>query len=231
MKKILSVICVLLCLCLAGCAPGYEQTEQTEKALETYYAAVKASEAATAGEITVDITLEDTIVAKNTTTEHYVYTYTVQDGAELFDYACYTAKGDTASHYASTDKDTVIDKLTGAEVSDFDTYKKHDTNPLSNLMLFRMDANYRVQHNTISAITMQEYNGDTVISVTFHPDKLTSQSIKSEGGLTRTIVSHERFYTIRDGKIARIEIRDREHARYEGELGVMNTDIIVEAKY
>ena len=78
---------------------------------------------------------------------------------------------------------------------------------------------------------LEEKDGAQIISVSFHGDKLTGTAVQSENGLNRTVTSHERVYTIRDGKIAKIEIYDRENAHYEEQTGVIETDTVVEVKY
>ncbi len=233
MKKLICLCSLAVVLLLSGCynRPGYAQTPETEKALETYYAAVKESIAQTAGTLNIDIRMKDTVVSKKESKEHYEYTYTVTDGTERFDYRCSDSEGKLTSHVATNDEGKVIDQLTGEAATNFNAYLNHEKNPISTLQLFRMDSNYKVQDSTISAIKMEEKDGATLIKVSFHGDKLTSLSIKNQGGLSRTITSHERIYTIRDGKIAKIEIYDRENAMYKGEKGTMDTDTIVEVTY
>lgn len=233
MKRIICLCCLLPLLLFSGCSntPGYEQTPETEKALETYYAAVKESVAQTEGTVVIDIRMKDTVVSKKDSTEKYEYSYSVSDGKESFDYLCKDDEGKLISHVATNEEGRVIDLLTGEETSDFNGYFNHQKNPISTLQLFRMDSNYKVQDSTISAIKMEQTEGDTLIKVSFHPDKLTGLSIKNTNGLNRNITSHERIYTIREGKIAKIEIYDRENAHYQNETGTIDTDTIVEVSY
>lgn len=234
MKKILCFLSALSVLALAGCnyAPGYEQTEATEAALTAYYEAVSASTSQTAGQISINITCEDTVVNKATTGERYEYTYTVdEDGGEIFDYRGYNDANELTAHYASGEDGAVYDKLTDLTTESLDSYKVHANNPISTLTMFRMDSNYKVYDHTISSIEMTEQEEQTVITVEFHADRLTELSIQNTGGLNRTITSHRRVYTIREGRIARIEIYDRENAMYEGEKGYINTDTVVEVNY
>ena len=233
MKKMLCLCCLLPVLLLAGCynTPGYEQTSETEKALATYYAAVEESAAQNSGKVLIDIHLKDTVVNKKESREHYEYSYSVTDGRESFDYRCSDSDGILTAHVATNDEGKVIDQLSGKEAPNYNSYLNHLKNPISTLQLFRMDANLKVQDSTISAIKMEETGEDIIIRVSFHGDKLTALSIKNQGGLTRTITSHERIYTVRDGKIAKIEIYDRENAHYKGEMGTMDTDTVVEVTY
>ena len=233
MKKIICLVCLLPILMMAGCynMPGYEQTPETEKALDTYYAAVKESVAQTAGTVNITIDMKDTVVNKAETKECYTYTYSVSDGKERFDYTCKDKAGKVTSHYATNEAGKVIDQLTGEEATNFGSYLIHEKNPISTLQLFRMDADYKVHDSTISSIKMEEKDGDTRILVSFHGNKLTGISIKNQGGLIRNITSHERIYTIREGKIAKIEIYDRENAQYKGATGTMDTDTVVEVTY
>lgn len=231
MKKALCLILLPLVLLLSACnKPGYTQTPETEQALETYYSAVRESVAQTGGSIDISIHLKDTVVAKKDSTERYQYIYSVNENKENFDYRCFDDKDKLTAHFATADGD-VINKLTGEKATNFAAYQNHNSNPISTLKLFRMDANYKVQDNTISSITMEETQDATLITVTFHGDKLTNLAIKSEGGLQRTVTSHTRTYTIRDGKISKIEIADRESAQYQNESGTMDTDTVVEIKY
>ncbi len=233
MKKIAVIFMILLSLSLCGCdKAGYEQTEATEQALETYYAAVKNSVAATKGEIKISIYNNDTIVDKKETRETYQYNYQVaEDGSEGFDYRCYDKKGTLLNHYKTDDEGKVIDQKSGAENENFEGYLTHKDNPISSLKMFRMDANYRVSHATISSIEMTQEGEKQILTVTYHGDKLTAQSIRNTGGLVRNITSCKRVYTIENNKISRIEIYTRTDARQGKEKGVMNTDTIVEVSY
>ena len=233
MKKAFLAFCLIIALSLCGCShAGYEQTETTEAALEAYYAAIRESVAQREGEITISIRLEDTVVNQKTSTETYHYDYKVSDdGSEWFDYKCYDDTKKLISHYQVQDGSTVQNMIKEEVQADFTSYLRHNTNPISTLQMFRMDANFKVRHDTISAITMEQQGDQTLVKVSFHGDKLTGQTIKSEGGLNRTVISHERTYTIQNGRIIRIEIYDRENAQYDGRTGVMNTDTVVEVLY
>lgn len=236
MKKTIGILLLAAVLLLSGCnRPGYEQTEATEAAVATYLNAVKASEAETAGTISVHIHSKDTVVSKADTTQRYEYTYTVQNGNdEHFDYRCYDAKDTLTDHYKTVDENgvgKVVDQLTGEENKQFRNYLIHSKNPISTLQLFRMDAGYRLQQSAIASIEMTEADGDTLITVTFHGDKLTGTAVQSENGLNRTVTSHKRVYTLREGKIAKIEIYDRENVHYKEETGTMDTDTVVEVNY
>ena len=160
MKRVLCFLSALCVLALAGCnyAPGYEQTEATEAALKTYYDAVAASVAQTAGQICVNITCEDTVVNKATAAERYEYSYTVDDqGNEIFDYSCYNDAGELTAHYATGEDGAVYDKLTGLTTQSMDGYKVHKNNPISTLTMFRMDSGYKVYDYTISSIELQSW--------------------------------------------------------------------------
>lgn len=231
MKKIISIcMTAVLCLSLAACnqKPGYEQTDATEKALNDYITAVKNTVSAKEGAVKFSIRCNDTIVEKRDLTELYEYDYTVaEDGQESFDYICHSSDGTLIGHIKSTDG-KVTDVVKNEETTEYDGYLKHDKNPISSLLTFRMDSNYKFRHNTIKSITEEEQNGVTTIHVEFHPDKLTALSIKNAGGLNRTVTSHERDYIIWDGKIVAIEIKDRENAQYNNEMGTIDTDTHVE---
>jgi len=233
MKKLICLICLLPILLLSGCynTPGYEQTPETEKALATYYDAVRESVAQSKGKVIIDIAMKDTVVNKKESKEHYEYTYSVKDNTESFDYRCNDSEGKLTAHVATNEDGKVIDQLTGEEAPKYNGYLNHEKNPISTLQLFRMDSNYKVQDATISAVKMEEKDGVITILISFHGDKLTNLSIKNQGGLMRSITSHERVYTIKNGKIAGIEIRDRENAQYKGETGTMDTDTVVEVIY
>ncbi len=232
MKRAFCLLFLIPLIFCSGCnSTGYTQTPETEAALETYYAAVKESVAQAGGVIDVSIHMKDTVVTKTETDERYKYTYTVKDNKESFDYRCYDAKDKLTAHYFTNSNGEVMNQLTGEKADNFATYQNHLKNPISTLQLFRMDANFKVQKSTISSIKMEQNKEDTVVTVTFHGDKLTGLSIKNEGGLIRTITSHKRIYTIRNGKIAKIEITDRENAQYKNETGNIDTDTIVEINY
>ncbi len=232
MKKAFCLLFLFPVILLSGCnSPGYTQTNETEKALETYYAAVRESVAQTGGAIYVNIHMKDTVVSKKDTTERYEYVYTVSENKEDFNYRCYNAEDKLTAHYFTNKDGEVINQLTGEKVDNFATYQNHQKNPISSLQLFRMDSNFKVQDATISSITMEQKDEDTLITVTFHGDKLTGLSIKNEGGLYRTITSHQRIYTIRENKIAKIEIYDRENAQYQNQTGTIDTDTVVEINY
>ncbi len=239
MKRFKRSICIVLLtalLTLSGCnTPGYQQTEATEKAVATYLAAVEQSIAQKSGSISITIRSKDTVIKKGETTERYEYTYTVENEQdEHFDYRCYDEQGQLLSHYktvAQGETGKVIDQLTGAEKDGFKNYLMHSKNPISTLQLFRMDGNLSLQHSTISSITMEEMDGAQVITVTFHPDKLTGLAIQNENGLNRRVTSHKRIYTLKDGKISKIEIYDRENVHYNQETGTMDTDTVVEVIY
>lgn len=236
MKKRICILLLAAVLLLSGCnQPGYEQTEATEKAIAAYTAAIEQSVAQKSGTISITIKSKDTVVSKTETTERYQYTYTVEnEDDEHFDYRCYDAGDQLIAHYktvAEGEVGKVIDQLTGEQNDQFKTYLSHSKNPISTLQLFRMDSNYSLQHSTISSIVMEE-NGETqIITVTFHGDKLTGLAIQSENGLNRRVTSHKRIYTIKDGKMAKIEIYDRENVHYNEETGTMDTDTVVEVVY
>lgn len=232
MKKAFCLLFLLPVILFSGCnTAGYTQTEETEKALETYYAAVRESVAQTGGAINVDIHMKDTVVSKKDASERYEYVYQVNGNKESFNYRCYDAEDKLTAHYFTNTSDEVVDQLTGEKTEKFAAYQNHQKNPISSLQLFRMDSNFKVQDATISSITMEQKAEDTLITVTFHGDKLTGLSIKNEGGLYRTITSHKRIYTIREGKIAKIEIYDRENAQYQNQTGTIDTDTVVEINY
>lgn len=236
MKKIITCLLLGALLLLGGCnKPGYEQTPQTQAAIDTYIAAVKASEASRSGTVKVSIRSNDTVVSKADLTQHYEYTYTVQnENDEHFDYRCYDSEMVLIDHYKTVDEGgvgKVVNQFSGEESDDFQLYLTHSKNPISTLKLFRMDANYRLQESAIASIELKKEGGAEIITVVFHGDKLTGTVVKSENGLNRTVTSHKRIYTIRDGKIAKIEIYDRENAQYNGETGTMDTDTIVEVIY
>ncbi|MBQ6947341.1 MAG: hypothetical protein IJN42_04760 [Clostridia bacterium] len=236
MKKTLSIFLLAAVLLLSGCnQPGYEQTETTQAAVAAYIAAVKESVAAKGGTVSVNIHMKDTVVSKADSTQRYEYTYTVEnENDEHFDYRCFDGKGKLLNHYKTVDENgvgKVIDQISGEESDQFASYLRHNKNPISTLQLFRMDAGYRLQHSAISAISMEEKDGAQIITVEFHGNKLTNTVIRSENGLNRTVTSHKRIYTLREGKIAKIEIYDRENVHYKEETGTMDTDTVVEVNY
>lgn len=236
MKKTICILLLSMALLFTGCnRPGYEQTEATQAAVAAYTAAVEQSVAQTAGKIVITIHSNDTVVRKSETTERYEYTYTVEnENDEHFDYRCYDDENNLLNHYKTVDENgvgKVVDQLTGQENGQFQSYLIHSKNPISTLQLFRMDSNYHLQQSAISAIKMEEKDGTKIITVSFHGDKLTGTVIQSENGLNRTVTSHERVYTVKDGKIAKIEIYDKENVHYNEETGTMDTDTIVEVTY
>ncbi len=236
MKKLMCILLIGALLLLSGCdRAGYEKTDATEKALATYLTAVENSVAQRQGKIVITIRCKDTVVNKSDTTERYEYTYTVKNEQdEHFDYRCYDDADKLIGHFkteADGEVARVVDQLTGETSDQYTQYLMHTKNPISTLQLFRMDANFSLRHSTIAAVSMTEENGQQIISVSFHGNKLTGLAIKSENGLNRTVTSHERIYTLQDGLIRKIEIHDRENVHYNKETGTLDTDTIVEVNY
>lgn len=233
MKKYRGCLLILaLCVLLSGCdTPGYTKTEQTEKAIADYISAVQAVENTKTGEISISIRCNDTVINKSDVTETYLYKYTVDgEGAERFNYICYNADGSLQNEIKTTEDGSVINALSGEPEKGYDTYLDHSKNPISSLQLFRMDANYKLRHSTISSITGESSDGKTVITVIFDGNKLTDLSIKNTKGIRRRIVEHKRVYTITDGKISSISIYDMEHAQSGQETGTIETTTEVEIK-
>ena len=232
MKRFLCIIFAAVLL-LCGCdKPSYQKTPETEKALETYLSAVRQSVAQTSGSFRVNITCDDSVVQKKKTEECYTYNYTVnEDGSERFTYTALDSAGKVINEYKTNEAGEVIHVQTGEKTEDFNNYLKHSTNPISNMTLFRMDANFEFRHSIISDIKEEQTDNTTVISVTFEPKKLTALTIKNSNGLARTITAHERRYVIQNGKITEIFISDRENATYKGEKGTIETQAHVEVTY
>ncbi len=230
MKRFLWIL-LAAALLLCGCdKAGYTQTEQTEAALERYLSAVEQSTAQTTGVFRISVECEDNVVQKKTTHESYVYQFSVDEGGnEQFTYTALDEAGKTIHTYKTT-ADGVVDE-TGAPSEDYQKFLKHATNPISNMTLFRMDADGKFRRSIIADVALTQSGDDQVLSVRFHPDKLTDLAVKSAGGLRRTVTRHERKYTMRDGKIAAIDILDLEEGTYNKEKGTIRTTTHVEVEY
>ena len=230
MRKIFCLTAAVLLL-FTGCAgAGYEKTDATEAAKNAYIAAVQKNTDQTAGHYDVKIVCDDTAIQHKKSSERYTYDYTVDEsGGESFVYTSFDENGTVTDKYET--KDGKVYAADGTESKEFGNYLSHKTNPISRLTLFRMDANFKFHEASISEIRMEEKDGKKVITVVFHPDKLTSLSIKNTSKLKRIITSHTRTYTVEDGFLTAIHIHDEENAVYEGEKGTIVTDTYVEASF
>ncbi len=230
MKKMICIAITVLLL-FSGCADvGYEKTAATEAAKTAYLDAVRQNITQTAGHYDVRVVCEDAAIQHKTVTERYTYDYTVAgDGSEGFVFTALDEDGNVTDKYET--KDGKVYAADGTENNEFGNYLSHSTNPISNLTLFRMDANFKFHEASVADIRSETADGKTVITVAFHPDKLTSLSIKNTTKLKRIITTHTRVYTIENGFLTGIHIHDEENAVYEGEKGTIVTDTYVEANF
>ena len=203
------ILLVLSVGMLGGCnKPGYEQTPQTEAAIDLYISAVKAQIERSEGQITYTATVDDPVLEKKKSEVMAQYSYTVKDNKESFTLC--TVQDDNTVVNLLSDGDAVYTiSEDGTKVpyeQNMNSYLRQKGNPLSTLLMFRMDANFKLQKDTITAIQSTTTGEQTVIDVTFDPAKVTSMVIKNGDGVERAITKMQRRYVVQNGRISHIEI-------------------------
>lgn len=237
MKKLLALsIIFLLLIGLCGCN-RFQDTPETYAAFAAYEEAVRQTIAQKAGEITVVTKNQDTVVEKTESLGVIEYSFRVDDQNRVsFERNDFTNDEMVASYYGdgkaayqmdlSTDKWIDVTNVSGDMLD-------HDKNIFSNLSLFRIDHNFRYSKRFYESVTMEEAEGEKIITVVIKNSELDQMfSMTDEKGIRREMASQTRKYYIdEEGIISKIIIDTAQNITYKGNSGILTNLITVTLDY
>lgn len=236
MKKISCfLLAVLLLLGLCAC-DTFEDTPETDAAFAAYEAAVSQSVAHKKGAITVVTENEDTI--QDTKTLGVIeYNYTTDDSNKVsFERNDYTDNELVASYYGDGTAAYQMDFTTGEWVDvtkDSKIMLDHDTNYMNTLSLFRIDNNFRYSKHFYESVTMEEKDGEKIITFTLKNKAVTDMlDFSDEQEIKREMAKQYRAYYVNEaGDVYKIVIDTLQNVDYKGEKGTLSNVITVNVNY
>lgn len=237
MKRFLSLLLILAALfSLSGC-DSFEDTPETDAAFAAYEAAVKQSIAHKKGAITVMTENKDTVVENVDSIGVIEYSYATDEAGKVsFERNDFTNGEEVAAYYSDGKAAFQMDMATGkwvdvTEVSG--AMLEHDKNIFNNLSLFRIDHNFRYSKRFYESVSMEEAQGEKIITVVIKNSELDAMfDLSDEKEIRREMCSQVRkFYVNEEGDFYKIAIETLQNVTYKGKSGTLSNKIDVTLNY
>ncbi len=236
MKKI-SCLLLTAALLLGLCScDGFEDTPETDAAFAAYEAAVMQSIAHKKGAITVVTENKDTI-EETETLGVIEYSFTADERDRVsFERNDYTNNELVASYYGDGTSAYQMDFTSGEWVDVTEDSKimlDHKTNYMNSLSLFRIDNQFRYSKHFYESVTMEEAEGEKVITFTLKNKAVTDMlEFSDEKGIRREMANQYRAYHVnKAGDIYKIVINTLQNVVYQGTEGTLSNVITVNLNY
>lgn len=236
MKKIIAMfMCAALLLGLCSCNT-FQDTPETDAAFDAYEAAIRQSIEHKKGSMTVLTENKDTI--EDTESLGVIeYSYTTDENNKVsFERNDYTNGELVASYYGDGTAAYQMDLTTEEWVDvteDSAAMLDHEDNYMNSLSLFRIDNKFRYSKHFYESVTMEEAEGEKVITFTLKNSAVTKMlSYSDEREIKRNMSSQHRTYYVNEaGNVYKIVIDTVQEVVYKGAEGTLTNVITVNIDY
>lgn len=231
----LSLLIAIL-LSFGGCST-FKDTPETDAAFAAYEAAIKQSIAHKKGAITVVTENEDTVVENKNSIGIIEYSFTTDEAGKVsFERNDFTNGEEVAAYRGDGKAAYQMDLTTGKWVDVTETsgaMLNHDKNIFNNLSLFRIDNNFRYSKRFYESVSMEEAEGEKIITVVIKNKELNAMfDLSDEKEIRREMCSQTRkFYVGEDGDLYKISIETLQNVTYKEKSGTLSNKIDVTLNY
>lgn len=237
MKKILAVLLIVAALLsFCGC-DQFEDTPETDAAFAAYEAAVRQSVAHKKGQISVRTENKDTVSENADSIGIIEYSFTADEqGKVSFERNDFTNGEAVASYYGDGKAAYQMDMTSGKWVDVTGTagaMLDHEQNIFNTLSLFRIDNNFRYSKRFYQSISMEEAEGEKVITVVIKNKELDAMFEMWDEKEIRREMAHQtrQFYVDEKGDFEKIVIETLQNVTYQGKSGTLSNKIEVLLNY
>ncbi len=233
MKRVLSVLLIMMLLPGLCSCDGFKDTPETDAAFAAYEAAIEQALACKSGAVSVQTVNKDTL-QKTETIGVIEYSFNTDENNRVsFERKDYTNGELVASYYgdgaAAYQMDLATDEWadvteSGKEMLD------HEKNYMNTLSLFRIDSNFRYSKRFYESVVMEEgENGGKVITFTLKSSVISDMfSYTDDREMKRKMThQHRSYYLDAQGRLFKIEIDTAQNVSIRGETGVLSNFITV----
>lgn len=232
LSKTLILLCMTFCLLFVSGCSKLEITEDMQKSIDEYIAAVTKSETRTQGKVRVTSILEDSAIEFKTTKSVIEYDYKVVDDKVEYERVDYTDDVESAKYKSDGTTVMKFDYETGAWVDKTEENSQFittDSNPFITLSLFRVDSKTKLNTSYLTDIKSYEQDSCKVIEFTLDDSTVTDVlGFYKADGIARQSAGHTRAYYINsEGFITKVIVSTVQNIISNGEVGLYKTEMIV----
>lgn len=233
MKKILSVLMLIVMLLGLCSCDQFEDTPETDAAFAAYEAAITQTVLRKSGSVSVQTVNKDTMEeTENIGVIEYNFS-TDEESRVTFDRNDYTNGELVASYYGDGEKAYQMDLTTDQWVDVTESSAamlNHETNYMNTLSLFRIDNGFRYSKRFFESVTMSNgEDGGKIVTFTLKNSVVNDMfSYTDDRSLRREQAHQSRSYYINSqGDLYKIVIDSTQNVSYEGKSGTLSNLITV----
>lgn len=229
MKKIRTllfcIIGVLFITLLGGCS-NFDDTPESNAALDVYIEAIKKSLERKNGCARITVTSSDDIIEKTESETEIVFQYTINDeGLVSFDREDFTNGEYTARYRADGYKVESFDFETNQWVDcteENKPYLSEKTNSITTMQLFRVDNNLKINKRFLSTASQSDWeNGGKCIKIVLDDEQISKvmDLYEAKGYIRKSAGQTREYYINGDGIVSMIKINTTQQIQHNSEFG------------
>ena len=219
------IIGLLLITLLSGCN-NFDDTPESNAALDAYIEAVKKSLERKSSTARIDVYISDNIIENTEKQSEIIFKYSINDeGLVSFEREDYTNNELTAQYRSDGYKVETFDMQSNQWVDSTEQNKaflSEKTNSITNMQLFRVDNNLKINKRFLSTASISEWeNGGVCVKIVLDDKQVSNvMELYEAKGYIRKSSGQTREYYINDqGIITMIKINTSQQIQHNAEFG------------